>query len=225
MLICWPSLPQDEQGRWNKFGGRLPWDTSAICNNNPTFGGTGNHKTGEDYTAAPNIDHTQEFVRRDIIQWLKLLRSIGFDGFRFDFVKGYSAFSALSLSYERLSHTVNVWQVLRCPRISSRGNCSCHLWSFRCPRHEACHAPKAKDLSGLVRKVRMCAAGGEFVKEYLDATVPQLAFGEYWDTCEYTDGVLNYNQDAHRQRTVNWCDRTGGTSAAFDFTTKGELPI
>jgi len=59
------------------------------------------------------------------------------------------------------------------------------------------------------------------VKEYLDATVPELAFGEYWDTCEYTDGVLNYNQDAHRQRTVNWCDRTGGTSAAFDFTTKG----
>lgn len=67
----------------------------------------------------------------------------------------------------------------------------------------------------------MYLAGGEFVKEYLDATVPELAFGEYWDTCEYTDGVLNYNQDAHRQRTVNWCDRTGGTSAAFDFTTKG----
>ena len=41
--------------------------------------------------AAPNIDHTQEYVRKDIIKWLKLLRSIGFDGFRFDFVKGYSA--------------------------------------------------------------------------------------------------------------------------------------
>lgn len=48
-----------------------------------------------------------------------------------------------------------------------------------------------------------------------------MAFGEYWDTCEYTDGVLNYNQDSHRQRTVNWCDKTGGTAAAFDFTTKG----
>ena len=64
-------------------------------------------------------------------------------------------------------------------------------------------------------------AGGDFVKEYLDATVPEMAFGEYWDTCEYTDGVLNYNQDAHRQRITNWCDRTGGTAAAFDFTTKG----
>ena len=62
------------------------------------------------------------------------------------------------------------------------------------------------------------------MKEYLDATVPELAFGEFWDTCEYTDGVLNYNQDSHRQRTVNWCDRTGGTSAAFDFTTKGMPP-
>ena len=30
-------------------------------------------------------------------------------------------------------------------------------------------------------------------------------------------------QDAHRQRTVNWCDSTGGTAAAFDFTTKGVL--
>jgi hypothetical protein len=30
-------------------------------------------------------------------------------------------------------------------------------------------------------------------------------------------------QDAHRQRTINWCDSTGGTAAAFDFTTKGIL--
>ena len=65
-------------------------------------------------------------------------------------------------------------------------------------------------------------AAGEVVREYIDATVPLMSFGEYWDTCEYTDGVLNYNQDAHRQRTVNWCDKTGGTAAAFDFTTKGK---
>ena len=65
------------------------------------------------------------------------------------------------------------------------------------------------------------AAAGEAVREYINATVPLMAFGEYWDTCDYTDGVLNYNQDSHRQRTVNWCDKTGGTAAAFDFTTKG----
>lgn len=64
---------------------------------------------------------------------------------------------------------------------------------------------------------------GSYAREYIDATVPALAFGEYWDTCGYTDGVLDYNQDTHRQRTVNWCDATGGTAAAFDFTTKGVL--
>ena len=39
----------------------------------------------------------------------------------------------------------------------------------------------------------------QYTKAYIDATVPEMAFGEYWDSCEYTDGVLNYNQDAHRQ--------------------------
>lgn len=67
----------------------------------------------------------------------------------------------------------------------------------------------------------LSCADGAAVRDYINATVPLLAFGEYWDTCEYTDGVLNYNQDAHRQRTVNWCDQTGGTAAAFDFTSKG----
>ncbi|KAK9829872.1 hypothetical protein WJX72_008358 [[Myrmecia] bisecta] len=146
---------QGDDGKWNKFGGRLAWDKSVICSNNFAFGGTGHAKTGEDYTAAPNIDHTQDRVRKDITQWMAWLRkNVGFDGWRFDFVKGYS---------------------------------------------------------------------GQFAREYIDATVPQLAFGEYWDTCEYTDGVLNYNQDAHRQRTISWCDSTGGTAAAFDFTTKGIL--
>ena len=85
-------LTQDSQGRWNKFGGRLPWGPDAICNNNPTFGGTGHAKMGEDYVAAPNVDHTQQRVRDDLKAWMKWLKgSIGFDGWRFDFVKGYSA--------------------------------------------------------------------------------------------------------------------------------------
>ena len=146
---------QGPDGKWNKFGGRLAWDASVVCCNNPAFGGRGNPKQGEDYTAAPNIDHTQEHVRKDYVEWLKFLRnSIGFDGWRLDYVRGYK---------------------------------------------------------------------GEYVKEYVDATVPEMAFGEFWDACDYTDGVLNYNQDSHRQRTVKWCDSTGGTAAAFDFTTKGIL--
>ena len=146
---------QDDQGRWNRFGGRLAWDNKAICSNNPQFGGTGNLDSGDDYEAAPNIDHTQEFVQKDLVGWLNYLKkSIGFNGWRFDYVKGY---------------------------------------------------------------------GGKFTRLYIDGSVPELAIGEFWDSCDYTDGVLDYNQDKHRQRTVDWCDQTGGTSAAFDFTTKGIL--
>lgn len=146
---------QGSDGKWNKFGGRLAWDNSYLCSNNPSFGGSGGRKKQEDYPAAPNLDHGQERLRKDIIEWMRYLRnSIGYDGWRFDFVKGYD---------------------------------------------------------------------GKWTGEYVNATVPLMAFGEYWDTCSYADGVLSYNQDAHRQRTVDWCDATGGTCAAFDFTLKGIL--
>jgi len=146
---------QGPDGKWNKFGGRLPWDSSVITNDSEDYGGHGGRSTGQVYAAAPNIDHKQERVRNDYIAWLQWLRnSIGFDGWRLDFVIGYA---------------------------------------------------------------------GEYTKQYINATVPELAFGEYWDTCDYDGSVLRYNQDAHRQRTVNWIDSTGGTAAAFDFTTKGIL--
>lgn len=146
---------QDSDGKWNKFGGRLAWDRTVICSNNPDFNGGGSWKKEEDYTAAPNIDHSQELVQKDITEWMRWLRtSIGFDGWRFDFVKGYD---------------------------------------------------------------------GKYNALYVNSTVPEMAFGEYWDTCSYSDGVLAYNQDAHRQRTVDWCDATDGTCAAFDFTLKGIL--
>jgi alpha-amylase len=59
---CRCATYQSSDGKWNKFGGRLAWDNTAICNNNPAWNGRGAHKTGDDYPAAPNIDHTQ--VRR-----------------------------------------------------------------------------------------------------------------------------------------------------------------
>ncbi|XP_020094166.1 probable alpha-amylase 2 isoform X2 [Ananas comosus] len=64
----------------------------------------------------------------------------------------------------------------------------------------------------------------KFVREYVEESKPIFAVGEYWDSCSYSpENRLEYNQDSHRQRIINWIDTTGGLCAAFDFTTKGIL--
>lgn len=47
--------------------------------------------------------------------------------------------------------------------------------------------------------------------------------GEYWDSLSYTYGQMDYSQDAHRQRIIDWINATGGNASAFDVTTKGIL--
>lgn len=64
---------------------------------------------------------------------------------------------------------------------------------------------------------------GGYVKDYLDATEPYFAVGEYWDSLSYTYGEMDHNQDAHRQRIIDWLNATSGTAGAFDVTTKGIL--
>ncbi|KAK1325384.1 putative alpha-amylase 2 [Acorus calamus] len=65
----------------------------------------------------------------------------------------------------------------------------------------------------------------KYVKKYVEEAKPVFAVGEYWDSCSYNapDSRLEYNQDSHRQRIINWIDNAGGLCAAFDFTTKGIL--
>ncbi|CAI8591915.1 unnamed protein product [Vicia faba] len=146
---------QSPNGVWNIFGGKLAWGPEAIVCDDPNFQGRGNPSSGDIFHAAPNVDHSQDFVRKDIKEWLNWLRNdIGFDGWRLDFVKGFS---------------------------------------------------------------------GTYVKEYIEASKPAFSIGEYWDSLAYEQGSLCYNQDAHRQRIVNWINATGGTSSAFDITTKGIL--
>lgn len=91
----------DEQvnGVWNKFrddvdhnGRKIDWGKWAITCNDPEFGGTGNPDTGEDYGPAPDLDHANPQLREALRDWLKWLHEdIGFDGWRYDFVKGYAA--------------------------------------------------------------------------------------------------------------------------------------
>lgn len=146
---------QSSNGVWNIFGGKLAWGPEAIVCDDPNFQGRGNPSSGDIFHAAPNVDHSQVFVRKDIKEWLNWLRNdIGYDGWRLDFVRGFS---------------------------------------------------------------------GVYVKEYIEASNPVFAIGEYWDSLAYEGGNLCYNQDAHRQRIINWINATGGTSSAFDVTTKGIL--
>ncbi|EPS68543.1 plastid alpha-amylase, partial [Genlisea aurea] len=146
---------RNKSGIWNIFGGRLNWDDRAVVSDDPNFQGRGNRSSGDFFHAAPNIDHSQDFVRKDIKEWMRWLREeIGYDGWRFDFVRGF--------------------------------------W-------------------------------GGYVKEYMGATEPYFAVGEFWDSLSYTYGQMDRNQDAHRQRIIDWINATNGTSGAFDVTTKGIL--
>lgn len=146
---------QGSGGYYNRYdGSSMPWDENAVT---ADTGGHGNPSTGAVFGGVPNIDHTQEFVRRDITKWLQwLLRDVGYSDLRFDYAKGYKP---------------------------------------------------------------------DFVKGYIKAASPHFCVGEYWDTCSYVENgtQLDYNQDSHRQRIVDWIDGTGGLSAAFDFTSKAIL--
>lgn len=52
----------------------------------------GNYDTGRSYEAARDIDHTKEYVRTSVKQWLSWLRNnIGYDGFRYDYARGFAA--------------------------------------------------------------------------------------------------------------------------------------
>ncbi|MEL6652546.1 MAG: alpha-amylase family glycosyl hydrolase, partial [Bacteroidota bacterium] len=71
---CWAVTAQDE---WGQNGG------------NPC----GNWDTGDNYSAARDIDHTNATVQSDIIAWMNWLKNtIGFDGWRYDYIRGYNGY-------------------------------------------------------------------------------------------------------------------------------------
>tara|TARA_B100000745_G_scaffold89947_1_gene56519 strand:- start:2837 stop:8629 length:5793 start_codon:yes stop_codon:yes gene_type:complete len=80
------------------------WDTTAITNNdegvNPTRqdatceGPLGQTDSGETYGAARDIDHTNVDVQQSISSWMSgRMQGIGFDGWRYDYVKGYGGWA------------------------------------------------------------------------------------------------------------------------------------
>lgn len=47
--------------------------------------------------------------------------------------------------------------------------------------------------------------------------------GELWDSLDYNNTYLEYNQDSHRKDIINYIDNIDGDVHMFDFTTKGIL--
>ena len=104
---------QDASGKWVLFEGgtpdeRLDWGPWAIAEGDAPYGGQGHADTGEDFTSAPDIDHTNERVQRELSEWLIWMKEdVGFDGWRFDFAKGYDGrFTRLYCEASRPSFAV-----------------------------------------------------------------------------------------------------------------------
>jgi alpha-amylase len=101
-----------KDGTWATFE-NPNWGTWAICRNDEAFAnpesevcntpiekrGTDEEPveyapqrgTGYSYGSLRDIDHTNETVRRDLMRYLRQLKSMGYRGWRYDMVHGYHA--------------------------------------------------------------------------------------------------------------------------------------
>lgn len=66
------------------------WGTWSVVRGDEWTSATGNYDTGDGYSAARDLDHTNGTVQTDLKAWMNWLKSsIGYDGWRYDYVKGY----------------------------------------------------------------------------------------------------------------------------------------
>ncbi len=67
----------------------FPDNRAAVVRDDSSGAGTGNHDTGDHHPAGRDLDHTNPDVRAAIKNYLRRLKSVGFQGWRYDLVKGY----------------------------------------------------------------------------------------------------------------------------------------
>jgi alpha-amylase len=101
--------PIDGQTRWTEFhpqSGRFPrtWESFHPCRyeqwDNATFGGM------------PDLCHRNPIVYTELLRYAQwLLESVGFDGFRYDMVKGYGAWIIRAIQELRALHGTNVFKL------------------------------------------------------------------------------------------------------------------
>ena len=93
-LNTWVDFPDETKGDFS-----IKWDNtdfSGICKddecNSNGYKTTGAKDTGENFDGYRDLDHTNETVQKNVKTYLDfLLKELGYVGFRFDMVKGYSA--------------------------------------------------------------------------------------------------------------------------------------
>jgi alpha-amylase len=66
---------------------------------------------------------------------------------------------------------------------------------------------------------------GGYVRSYNQVTAPEFAVGEYWPKTIFDYDASHPNTNYHRQSIVDWIDATGGSSSAFDYTTRWQLKL
>ena len=93
-LNTWTDFPDETSGSYS-----ITWDNtnfSGICQddecNKNGYKTTGAKDTGDNFDGYRDLDHTNETVQKNVKTYLDfLLKELGYAGFRYDMVKGYSA--------------------------------------------------------------------------------------------------------------------------------------
>lgn len=66
------------------------WGLDACTGDDEYSGCRGASDSGRKYEAARDIDHSKKYVREDIKKWLLRLKTLGYDGWRYDYARGFS---------------------------------------------------------------------------------------------------------------------------------------